>query len=562
MLTYLHVKNIALIDELEVDFNEGFNIMTGETGAGKSIIIGSINAVLGNKVSKDFVRNGSEYAIIELIFHVESKEVYRFLEELDIECDGELLISRKINQNGRSVFKLNGQTVNGNDIKNITALLIDLHSQHEHQSLLESKNHIKLLDKYIGEEVNQQLETLKSKYKRYQQIKSEIKMFDSDDETRRREIGFLEFEINEIEAAALKSGEDEVLELSYKKQSNIQTIQSIISQALRWTSSDEYDSASSHISKSLENMQKVKDLDEPLLALTEQLEQIDYLLTDFNRDAYHYVDNLMVDEETLEYTRNRIDLINHLKMKHGNQIEDILEVLEVKREKLDQWLHFEERLHRIQKEIKIIEDEMAEICKSISIIRNKGAKQLSEHIKNALKDLNLIHSKFEIQCTQKESIGQDGWDHVEFMISTNIGEDLKPLIQIASGGELSRVMLAIKSILADCDEIPTLIFDEIDTGISGRTAQMVAEKMVRLSRSRQIICITHLPQIAAMADSHYLIEKQTVENKTNTTMMRLKDEEIPNELSRLIGGAKITEATYLSAVEMKKLANEVKMNNK
>jgi DNA repair protein RecN (Recombination protein N) len=309
-------------------------------------------------------------------------------------------------------------------------------------------------------------------------------------------------------------------------------------------------------------MQKVKDLDEPLLALTEQLEQIDYLLTDFNRDAYHYVDNLMVDEETLEYTRNRIDLINHLKMKHGNQIEDILEVLEVKREKLDQWLHFEERLHRIQKEIKIIEDEMEEICKSISIIRNKGAKQLSEHIKNALKDLNLIHSKFEIQCTQKESIGQDGWDHVEFMISTNVGEDLKPLIQIASGGELSRVMLAIKSILADCDEIPTLIFDEIDTGISGRTAQMVAEKMVRLSRSRQIICITHLPQIAAMADSHYLIEKQTVENKTNTTMMRLKDEEIPNELSRLIGGAKITEATYLSAVEMKKLANEVKMNNK
>jgi len=562
MLTYLHVKNIALIDELEVDFNEGFNIMTGETGAGKSIIIGSINAVLGNKVSKDFVRKGSEYAIIELIFHVESKEVYRFLEELDIECDGELLISRKINQNGRSVFKLNGQTVNGNDIKNITALLIDLHSQHEHQSLLESNNHIKLLDKYIGEEVDQQLETLKSKYKRYQQIKSEIKMFDSDDETRRREIGFLEFEINEIEAAALKSGEDELLELSYKKQSNIQTIQSIISQALRWTSSDEYDSASSHISKSLESMQKVKDLDEPLLALTEQLEQIDYLLTDFNRDAYHYVDNLMVDEETLEYTRNRIDLINHLKMKHGNQIEDILEVLEVKREKLDQWLHFEERLHRIQKEIKIIEDEMAEICKSISIIRNKGAKQLSEHIKNALKDLNLIHSKFEIQCTQKESIGQDGWDHVEFMISTNVGEDLKPLIQIASGGELSRVMLAIKSILADCDEIPTLIFDEIDTGISGRTAQMVAEKMVRLSRSRQIICITHLPQIAAMADSHYLIEKQTVENKTNTTMMRLKDEEIPNELSRLIGGAKITEATYLSAVEMKKLANEVKMNNK
>lgn len=558
MLTYLHVKNIALIDELEVDFNEGFNIMTGETGAGKSIIIGSINAVLGNKVSKDFVRKDKEYAIIELIFQIESKEVLELLEEMDIEYNDELLISRRISQNGRSVFKVNGQTVNSSDVKNITALLIDLHSQHEHQSLLESKNHLKLLDRYIGENVNVILDSLKSKYKRFQQIKSEIKEFDIDDETRKREIDFLEFEINEIEEANLKLGEDEALEQTYKKQSNVQTIKASISQAIALLSSDEFGSASNQISKAIEAIYKVKDLDESIISLTEQIEQIDYLLTDFNRDAYHYVEDLMIDEETLEYTRSRIDLINRLKMKHGYCIEDILEMLEVKKEKLSQWQNYEDSLMKIQKELSALEDDMSKLCSKLTKLRKSGAIELSKHITHALKDLNLNQSEFNILCSKKDTIGADGWDDVEFMISTNLGEDLKPLVQIASGGELSRVMLAIKSILADCDEIPTLIFDEIDNGISGRTAQMVAEKMVNLSRSRQIICITHLPQIAAMADSHYLIEKNTYNNITTTTMHKLSEQEIPSELSRLIGGAKITETTLISANEMKKLANEVK----
>ncbi|PKM95874.1 MAG: DNA repair protein RecN [Firmicutes bacterium HGW-Firmicutes-1] len=559
MLTYLHVKNIALIDELEVDFDGGFNILTGETGAGKSIIIGSINAVLGSKVSKDFIRKDEENALVELMFQVTSKDVLKQLKDLEIDCDGEVLISRKISQNGRSVFKVNGQVVNAEGVKNMTSLLIDLHSQHEHQSLLEKKNHIRLLDKYLGNKVELIQNELKAKYKKYQQLKNEIKEFSLDHETIKREISFLEYEIVEIENAQLTPGEDELLDLEYKKQSNIQSIQSTLSNIREMIDGqDHISSVSFQVTKALELMNRIKGLDHTLVKLTEQLEQIDFILMDFNHDTYEYIDNLIMDEEALDYTRKRIDTINGLKMKHSNNIEEILLMLEVKREKHQKLLHHEESLEKIRNEMMILEREIIDLCKSLTTVRVEGSKELSKQIVVALKDLNLNNTDFLIQCLQKEAFGPDGWDDVEFMISTNIGENMKQLIQIASGGELSRVMLAIKSVLADCDEISTLIFDEIDNGISGRTAQMVAEKMVRLSRSRQLICISHLPQIAAMADNHYLIEKRSNNDKTITTMVKLKEEEIPNELSRLIGGAKITESIQKSAIEMKKLANEVK----
>lgn len=561
MLTYLHVKNIALIDEMEIDFNDGFNIMTGETGAGKSIIIGSINAVLGNKLPKDFIRKNEDYALIELIFQLSSKEAIERLKELDIDNDEELLISRRINQNGRSVFKMNNQVVNASDVKEITSLLIDLHSQHEHQSLLNKKNHIKLVDRYLGDNVEKILYELKNKYKIYMELKNKVNEFSIDIKDRKQEIDFLSYEINEIESAKLTVGEDDRLEELYKKQANMQVIHNNLSNTYELMSdSNHQGSMSLQISRAIELLNSIKNYDNKLVEFYGQLEEIDVLITEFGRDIYHYIEDLDIDEESLAYTGNRIHLINGLKMKHGNKIEDILEALSVKKEKLDQLINYEENINKLNKEIDIIEKELIKLCSKLTRLREDGANKLAKQIVENLKDLNLKDSQFKINISKKESYTSEGWDDVEFMITTNIGEELKPLIQIASGGELSRVMLAIKSVFANCDEIATLIFDEIDSGISGRTAQMVAEKMVSLSKSRQLICITHLPQIAAMADSHYLISKNNNIDKTITSMIKLKEDDIPHELSRLIGGAKITDSIFKSAVEMKKLANEVKKN--
>ncbi|MBC7959262.1 MAG: DNA repair protein RecN [Vallitaleaceae bacterium] len=563
MLTYLHVKNIALIDELEVEFDRGFNIMTGETGAGKSIIIGSIDAVLGNKVSKDFIRKDEDSALIELIFQIQSIEVENLLKNLEIEYEEEVLISRKLSSNGRSIFKINGQVVSVTDVKELTALLIDLHSQHEHQSLLDKKNHIKLLDRYLGDQVVGLLSSLKGLHKKYLALKSEIKEFQGDEDARKREIAFLEFEVLEIEQAGLTPGEDEQLEQAYRKLSNIQSIQSGLAlvQGLVLGHEDVL-SASSQISKALDAINKVRTMDATIQQLSEQLEQIDFLMVDFGHDLLHYADHLFVDEEALSATRKRIDLINGLKMKHGNSLEDVLNTYRAKKTKMDQLVNYDDNFKKVLQELNVLEKEMTSICRTLTSIRKTGAKALAERIIDALKDLNLRNTDFQVKMGLKETFGIDGFDNVEFMISTNVGEEMKPLIQIASGGELSRIMLSIKSVLADCDEIGTLIFDEIDTGISGRTAQMVAEKMADLSNTRQLICITHLPQIAAMADHHYLIEKNATQERSITQMRKLKQDEIPNELARLIGGAKITNAVQASAQEMKLLANDIKRQTK
>ncbi len=560
MLTYLHVKNIGLIDEMEIDFEKGLSVMTGETGAGKSMIIGSINAVLGSKIPKDFIRRGEEQALIEAVFSCRLNEVKDCLNDMDIEAEDQVILSRKISQNGRSIFKINGETVTALDVKKISKLLIDLHSQHEHQSLLEAKNHINLLDRYIGSGVLSLKKQLEIKHKEYNALRKEIEEYSQDDETRKREISFLEYEINEIEAASLREGEDTALEQAYKKQSNIRNIQELLANA--WDllfENASYSSKISQIEKASEFIFKAKQLDDDLDENFRLIEQIEYMMTDLRRDLEKYTNQLVFDEEELEYTRKRIDLINSLKMKHGNSIEAIMITLDAKIDKLEKLVNHEERLNALEKQKSQIFSEMKQIAEKLSDIRKINAEKLSDKITETIKELNLENSIFDISFKKKEEISLNGWDEIEFMISTNKGEEIKPLVMIASGGELSRIMLSIKTIFADCDEIGTMIFDEIDTGISGRTAQRVAEKMIVLSKERQIICITHLPQIAAMADWHYLIEKNVNnEDITLTTMKKLKEEDIPKELSRLIGGAKITEATYLSAVEMKKMANDIK----
>lgn len=559
MLTYLHVKNIALIDELEVDFNDGLNILTGETGAGKSIIIGSINAALGSKISKDFLRSGSEDALIEILFQINSQILIDKIKDFGIDIkDGELLISRKMIQNGRSVFRVNGQVANTNIVKKISESIIDIHSQHEHQSLLNKKNHIKLLDSFLGEKIERDLNIYRSKYKEYLKIKQEI-IDDQDPEIRKRELSFLEFEINEIESANLTINEDKELSKKYKLLSNSQKIRSVLSEIYNNIIDDNSYNISHNISEAIKDITTIRKLDSDLENLSEQLEQIDLLISDFSRDLNLYVNNIDVNEEELEMVHNRLDLINNLKMKYGDTIDDILDLLESKINKHEKLINYEKNVLKIQENISKYEDELINISEKISNIRNKGAKELSSQIIDVLKDLNLKDTKFEVKIDKKYNFDVDGIDDVEFLISTNKGEPTKPLIQIASGGELSRIMLAIKSVLANCDEISTLIFDEIDSGISGRTAQMVAQKLEKLAKNRQILCITHLPQIAAMSDTHYVIEKINKNKQTLTKMKKLNNDEIPNELARLIGGAEITDTVIKSAIEMRSLAKDIKL---
>lgn len=561
MLTYLHVKNIALIDELEVDFNEGFNILTGETGAGKSIIIGSINAVLGNKTSKDFIRKGCDYALIQLVFSITSKSIYNKLEALGIKIDDELIITRKISHNGRSVYRINGEVVNSYFVKDIAGLLIDLHSQHEHQSLLKKKNHIKLLNKFLGPSIEKPLKILKEKIKQLKTLKSEISIDMMDDESRLREISFLEYEINEIESAQLEIGEDIILEQELKKMSHMQLIrQSLASINQYMTGEDITSNVTISVNNAIKTMQSIRDFDEQLNILAGQLDDIDLLIGDFTRELTNYADNLYIDEDAVLTMSHRMDLINSLKMKHGQSIEIILEGLKQKKDRLFNLKNFEEQIDRIKRECNRLEQDIYKLCQKLSDIRKNGAVKVSEMILCALKELNLNDSKFDISIKQKDHYDSNGWDDVEFMISTNVGETLKPLIDVASGGEISRVMLAMKSVLANYDDIDTLIFDEIDAGISGRTAQVVAEKMAILSRKTQLLCITHLPQIAAMADTHYLIEKSNTENKTKISMSKLDESKVSIELARLLSGAKLTDTVINNAKEMKRLANELKEN--
>ena len=491
MLQNLHVKNLALIDETEVDFQNGLNILSGETGAGKSIIIGSINLALGEKVQKEMLRENADYALVELIFSVTDERQKKLLKELDVFPENdEVILSRKI-VNGRGVAKVNAESVPASKMREIASILIDIHGQHEHQSLLSKKKHLEILDDYAKEEISDWKEKLKEAYKNYRALSEELKEADVDEEERLREISFLEYEIKEIEEADLKEGEDEALEADYRKFSNGKKIMEAVNAAYQYTGNQD-DNVSELTGRALRELNAAASYDEKVKALEEQLLEIDNLVNDFNR------------------------------------------------------------------ELADAEQKLKKYCEKVSAIRKKYAKKLTSTVADALKDLNFLDVKFEMQFEETSDYTANGTDDPEFLISTNPGEPVKPLGKVASGGELSRIMLAIKTVLADQDAVETLIFDEIDSGISGRTAQMVSEKMNVLAKNHQIICITHLPQIAAMADAHYLIEK-SVENKTTVSKIKcLSEEESISELARMLGGVEITEKVMESAREMKELAYQKK----
>lgn len=561
MLVHLHVKNFALIEEVEIDINNNLNILTGETGAGKSIIIGSINAVLGGKVNKDMIRTGSDHALIELLFQVNSVEVLNLLKNYDINIESkELLITRKINSNGRSVFRINGQVVTSSIVKEIASSLIHIHGQHDNQALLNKKNHITLLDKFCGSKLQSLINELTSLYDRYIALNNKIDYTLADKEKRNREISFLDFEINEISDANLVSGEDKKLEEEYRFLSNSRKIQDNISTVFELiTDSNSMNrNIVDSVGQAVNLLQMIKKYDSGIEGLIEQIQNIEILLLDFNRDIVDYLSDIDIDQQYIEEVGNRINLINNLKMKYGQTIEEILSYKQEKENRLEELINYEKYINNIHKEINQVEEDIEILCKSISEIRLMNSELLSNMVKKALADLNFINTEFEIEVKKKDKFSTMGWDDVEFLISMNPGEPLKPLSKVASGGELSRIMLAIKSVLAHCDDISTLVFDEIDSGISGRTAQMVAEKLAKISRKHQVICITHLPQIASMGDTHFVIEKTVDNNTTNTYIRPLNKETSVMELARLLGGVQITEVVIKNAKEMKNLANRIK----
>lgn len=558
MLQSLHVKNLALIDEAEVSFEEGLNILTGETGAGKSVIIGSINLALGAKADKDMIRIGAEYALVELVFRIDQPGQLRGIQALELPVeDGQLILQRKIMPN-RNVCKVCGETVTARQLKQLAEVLIDIHGQHEHQSLLQPAKQLEILDAYAGEEAAHCKEELQGIYRQYRQAVDELSHNETDEETRRRESALAEFECQEIEEAHLTEGEDEEAEKTYQKLVNSQKLKEAASAAYALCGYEE-GGVGGNIGRALREIRNVSAYDENLQEFEKQLLDIDGLLNDCNRGIAEYLSGLEFDAALFDQTERRLNLINHLKDKYGNSIEDILEYQRQAQEKLVNYQNYDAYRMELTSKADTLKEKALRLCAKLSDIRNRNAIQLAEEMKQALLDLNFAEVAFEIRITgEEEQITANGYDKAAFLISTNPGEALKELSQVASGGELSRIMLALKTVLAEKDEIETLIFDEIDTGISGKTAWKVSEKMGILGRGHQLICITHLPQIAAMADAHFCIEKQVKAGRSITDIRRLKEEESIEELARMLGGASITENVRNNAREMKDLARKTK----
>ena len=552
MLLELHVKNLALIERADVEFGEGLNILTGETGAGKSIIIGSVSMALGGKASRDSIRHGADYAYIELVFSVKGEDRLRALRELDTEPteDGLVIISRKITPS-RSISRINDETVTAARLRQITGLLLDIHGQHEHQSLLYKSKHLEILDAYVKAQTQPAKKKMEDEYKNYCILKKRLSSFEMDHDARLREADFLRFEIQEIEEGNIKEGEEEELTARYRRFSHARRIAENLNEA--------YDSLQADaVTRALRSVEQVTEYDEALQSIRDQLYDAEAILSDAGREISAYISSMEFDEESWRQTEERLDQIHSLQNKYGASVLAIQASLEEKRKRLEELENYDAFREQTEKKLKISTDHLCRLCTDLSEIRKKASVELVKRIRSGLLDLNFLDVEFDMEFETLDHFTPDGWDEVQFLISTNPGQPMRPLKDVASGGELSRIMLAIKTVLADSDEIPTLIFDEIDTGISGRTAQKVSEKLSYIAGSHQVICITHLPQIAAMADIHFEILKSASEGSTATTIERLGREKSIRELARLLGGAQITEAVLKNAHEMKDLADQTK----
>lgn len=559
MLVSLHVKNLVLIEEAEVNFHEGLNLLTGETGAGKSIVIGSIGYALGGKAEHDVIREGADYALVELVFQIGQKQLVEKIREMDlpVEEDGVLILTRKI-MPGKSIMKVCGETVSAKQVKELAELLINIHGQREHQSFLQNKKCQALLDDYCGGELEEIKIELAKQYRACGECKKELEQLSMDDAARRRETALAEYEVNEIFSAHLKEGEDEELERQFHKMQNFKRIADLVNRTFGYLE-QEHDGILNQLGYALHEMNQAAGLDAELAPALEQLTDAESLLHGAARELADYMEGAAFSEREYDETEKRLDSVNHIKAKYGATIAQVIAYGEKQQEKLEKLKDLDHYVARLKEKNANLEKKMYSAADKAHKIRKRQAEILSAQIRDALEDLNFLKVSFAVDVAQKESCGPDGYDEVDFLISMNPGEKMRPLKEVASGGELSRILLALKTVFARKDQIDTLIFDEIDAGISGKTAWKVAEKMAVLGKEHQVICITHLPQIAAMADTHFLIEKREADQKTVTTLKTLGREEMIAEIARLLGSDSITDAVLKNAEELKNLADQTKM---
>ena len=559
MLVSLHVKNLALIQETEVFFGPHLNILTGETGAGKSIIIGSVGLALGGRGDRDLIRTGADYALIELVFQLEKEGQIEKVKKLDIpiEEDGLVILQRRIMPQ-RSISKVNGETVNARLLKELSGVLIDIHGQHDSQQLLQTKKHLEILDDFAGEEFSRIKREIKEKYQFYRKIQEKLAETDLDEREKERQLSLARFEVEEIENASLKAGEDEELEKQYQKMSNSRKIAENLGIVHILTGYDQEGSAGEAVGRALRELNSVSAYDSVLDEMAVMLTDIDGLLNDFNRSVSDYLSDLEFDQNDFLQVEERLNTINRLKDKYGSTIEEILLYKENREEELQRLIDADAYRDKLNAQLRDARGALELVCTRATEIRKKAGKKLAKLFIEALQDLNFNQVDFAVEVERKDSIGPDGWDEVSFMISTNPGEPRRPLANVASGGELSRIMLALKTITAGQEDEDTFIFDEIDTGISGKTAWKVSRKLAVLGKSRQVICITHLPQIAAMADNHFIIEKKSMEDSTSTAIMEIGGTDILNELARMLGSDTITENSLANARELKEMAANTK----
>jgi DNA repair protein RecN (Recombination protein N) len=560
MLENIHVKDLALIQESEISFGPSFNIITGETGAGKSVIIGSVGLALGDRASETMIRSGAEYALIELLFRVGEKEKDQ-IAAMDFPAGDEdtVLIQRRIYP-GRTVCKVNGETVTARQLKQLSGILIDIYGQREHQSLLEEGSQQKVLDSYAGEKLSAVTEQIRVVYSEYSRMIKQLAEENTDAVMRRKQAELARFEVREIEEAQLREGEDEKLEADYRRMSNSQRISEALNRAYECCNTDDSGAgAGAEVSEAIRELKSVSSLDSGAADLEKQLADIDSLLSDFCRQISSQIEDMTYEPEEFADTEERLNLINHLKDKYGSTIPEINSYMQKQSEAIEKYENYDAYCSKMKAEKERLQKELMELCGRASEIRRAAAKELSGKMEAAMADLNFLSASFEIRVTpETEKAGPDGYDEIEYFISTNPGEGLRPLNETASGGELSRIMLALKTVIAERDDIGTLIFDEIDAGISGKTAWMAACKMTGLAKDHQIICITHLPQIAAMEDTHFLIEKSVKDGRTVTEIRKLAEKESTAELARMLGGDKITGSALQNARDMQSEAEKVK----
>lgn len=570
MLQQLEIQNIALIEKVSLELGDGLNILTGETGAGKSIIIDSINAILGERLSKELIRTGTDKAVVEAVFQVKPDRIADLLETFGVEAeeDGTLIVSREFSLSGRNICRINGKMATVSMLKQLGEWLIDIHGQFDNQSLLRTDSHLELLDLFGGEHI----QALKKDYsvilEEYKSLSNKLFSLDGNAGDREKRIDLLRFQIDEIQKAKLKPGEEEDLNKRRLLLSNAEKIAEALTEAYDtlYTGEEMGGSATDGINQAVGRLHTVSKLDEHFGELEKRLQDLAYHLDDIVQELRQERDGIEFDPDALEYIEERLDLIFKLKRKYGSSIEKIISYCAEIQKETEELENREEIILQLRQKLDKVQESLIRAAEVLHNERLKAAEILESRIGSVLEDLEMKKARFKASVefnSGDSNSGQtrfatDGLDRVEFLISPNVGEPLKPLAKIASGGEMSRIMLAIKTILADVDHIPTLIFDEIDIGVSGKAAQKVGEKLSLVSRSHQVLCVTHLAQIACMADRHYLIEKLSGEEKTRTRVEKLSHKGRINEIARILGGVNISGITIRHAEEMLATADEIK----